>query len=210
MEQVGDIDFDHEGQPGKPLVPEQFTGLSPPRPVFEINSTHPGADIAAECAGAFASLAEAYTALGSDTNSRVMIQHARQLYSWAAAGPAVLYTSANPIFARTYKTKNPHAHLMLAAAWLKRATGEAKFELDAQNYHANARALSTNPILGWQNPLQEAKVLMMESNVNFIERWMASVTDFIDGQMFASSTDISYSPEGAPSAGSARRGCEAF
>lgn len=88
----------------------------------------------------------------------------------------------------------PHAHMMLAAAWMYRLTNELKFETDASSFHSRAREQAINPVVGWRNPLQEAKVLLLEGNPNSEGTWLPGLMEWVDAQMFGD--DVQYSRKG--------------
>jgi endoglucanase len=90
----------------------------------------------------------------------------------------------------------PHAHMMLAAAWMFRLTGEARYEAAASSFHSRAREQQINPIVGWNNPLQDAKLLLLEANPNSEVTWLPGLQEWVDSQMFGDGDGVSYSRKG--------------
>lgn len=88
----------------------------------------------------------------------------------------------------------PHAHMMLAAAWMFRLTNEQQYETDATSFHSRAREQAINPVVGWRNPLQEAKLILLEDNENSEGTWLPGLMEWVDAQMF--SDDVQYSRKG--------------
>lgn len=86
--------------------------------------------------------------------------------------------------------------MMLAAAWMFRLTGEAKFEASAASFHSRAREQQINPVVGWNNPLQDAKLLLLEANPNSEATWLPGLQEWVDSQMFGEGEGVSYSRKG--------------
>lgn len=73
-------------------------------------------------------------------------------------------------------------------------TNELKFETDASTFHNRAREQAINPVVGWRNPLQEAKILLLEDNINSEGTWLPGLMEWVDAQMFGD--DVQYSRRG--------------
>jgi chitodextrinase len=111
------------------------------RPAFKITSTCPGSDLAGETAAALAAASMVFRAT-DPTYADTLVQHARQLYSFADAfrGTYSQCISDAAGFYNSFSGFNDE--LVWGAIWLFRATGESSFLAKAQSAYAS---LSTQP-----------------------------------------------------------------
>jgi endoglucanase len=111
------------------------------RPAFKISATCPGSDLAGETAAALAAAAMAFRPT-DPTYADTLVQHARQLYSFADTFRGV-YSQCIADAAGFYNSFSGfNDELVWGAIWLFRATGEASFLAKAQSAYAN---LSNQP-----------------------------------------------------------------
>jgi hypothetical protein len=119
--QVGDPGPDHAYW-GRP------ENMTMPRPAQLISASKPGGDVAAETAAALAATAMVFQSKDAAYSTK-LLGHARKLYSFAKAYPAV-FTGA----AGFYTSTSSQDEIAWAALWLYRATGEAAYLTDAQSF----------------------------------------------------------------------------
>jgi len=111
------------------------------RPAFKISASCPGSDLAGETAAALAAAAIAFRPT-DPTYADTLVQHARQLYSFADTFRGV-YSQCITDAAGFYNSFSGfNDELVWGAIWLYRATGETSFLAKAQAAYAN---LSTQP-----------------------------------------------------------------
>jgi hypothetical protein len=128
------LDFDYYGSV------ERYDTYVKKRTTCYIDSKNRGSEIAGEAAAALAAASMVYKANGVKRDTKAMIVHAKQLYSLATKYPGS-YASASDtsclgIHKRLYASSNGYTdELAWAAAWLFRATGEARFRNDAKKYY---------------------------------------------------------------------------
>ena len=153
--QVGNVTIDHRLRASDPLVPEQRSDGTTPRPVWIVNNQKPGSDVIAEVVSAFAACSLVLKDLNPDMSAR-FIKHSRFLYDWmnSPTQQGTLYWQSQPGVTPLYKTKLAPAHMMLAAAWMHKLVSEKQYADEAAAFHGNARKLQREPIVDWSNPLQ--------------------------------------------------------
>lgn len=111
------------------------------RPAFKISSTCPGSDLAGETAAALAAASIAFRPT-DPAYADTLVQHARQLYSFADTFRGV-YSQCISDAAGFYNSFSGfNDELVWGALWLYRATGEASFLARAQSGYAS---LSNQP-----------------------------------------------------------------
>ncbi|KAG8383742.1 hypothetical protein BUALT_Bualt04G0045500 [Buddleja alternifolia] len=111
--QVGDPDLDHKCWER----PEQMTER---RPVMQVNTSHPGTDVAAETAAAMASASLVFRSTNSKY-SRLLLKHSRQLFTFADSYRGS-YSMSIPQVEKFYNSSGYGDELLWAAAWLYHAT----------------------------------------------------------------------------------------
>jgi endoglucanase len=111
------------------------------RPAFKISASCPGSDLAGETAAALAAASMAFRPT-DPAYADTLVQHARQLYSFADTFRGV-YSQCITDAASFYNSFSGfNDELVWGAIWLHRATGEASFLARAQSGYAN---LSNQP-----------------------------------------------------------------
>ncbi|TBU49048.1 Six-hairpin glycosidase [Dichomitus squalens] len=104
-------------------------GIPTPRPSFQINSTSPGTDAAAQGAAAFAACSALYnnrtlsassstSTLQNATYAALLQGHARDLYAFATNSPMQLYQKAVPAAGDGYASSDYKDELAIAAMFL--------------------------------------------------------------------------------------------
>jgi hypothetical protein len=194
--QVGNQTLEHNATANSPLVAEQMGNV--PRPVWIINDLKPGADLIGEVTAAFAASAIVFRELEPNL-SLEFVKHARYLYDWmkSAKQLGTLYWKTLPGTVPLYKTENAASHMMLAAAWMHKLTKEKAFADDAKTQYGNARLSQNWPVADWSNPLQEAKLLVLEDSNEESESfgvYLTSLQQYVDAQMTGVRTQ--YTPRG--------------
>ncbi|GLT71631.1 hypothetical protein SLA2020_436330 [Shorea laevis] len=116
--EVGDGDSDHQCW----QRPEDMTT---PRTSYKIDDQHPGSDLAAETAAAFAAASIAFRPTDSIYASQ-LLNHAKQLYDFARNHQG-LYQNSIPAAGKFYSSSGFEDELLWAAAWLHRATGNQTY-----------------------------------------------------------------------------------
>ncbi|XP_013419079.1 uncharacterized protein LOC106179839 [Lingula anatina] len=124
--QVGDGYADH-GFWGRP------EDMNMNRPAFKVTSGNPGSDVVGQTAGA---MAAGYMAF-KDSNAgyaATLLRHAKELYDFGSRSQGI-YTNQGGIPAKPfYVSQSYKDDLCVAAAWLYRATKEAKYLNDAKRW----------------------------------------------------------------------------
>ncbi|KAK4385329.1 Endoglucanase 12 [Sesamum angolense] len=133
--QVGDGKTDHAcwQRPEDMEVMKQT-----PRTVHKIDEQHPGSDLAAETAAAFAAAAIAFSQ--SDSILALIVSNFLQLFDFATKYTG-LYQNSIPDAAEFYKSSGYEDELLWAAAWLARATNDISYvEFLARNVNFGRNA----------------------------------------------------------------------
>jgi hypothetical protein len=141
--QVGDVATDHNKTDNQPVAAEQYNNIPVKRPVHFITNNNPGADLIAEVVSAFASCAMLFEKPNNELSLKLTAR-ARSLYAWMTKDvqSAKSYSLSNfKDFNSTYPSDTPHAHMMLAAAWMNKLTREEKYAQDAETFFAPARRM---------------------------------------------------------------------
>lgn len=119
----------------------------------------PAADLLGAASSALSASSLVFQGSDPDYAAR-LLSHARQLYAWAAAKPGK-YNAAHPIATKVYSSSRYLDKLLLAAAWLRRATGEAAFA-DAALAHWQAASPGGGDIyVGWDSTTVPAAILLL-------------------------------------------------
>ncbi|KAM3685656.1 hypothetical protein ACB098_11G137800 [Castanea mollissima] len=146
--QVGDGDSDHACW----QRPEDMTT---PRTTFKIDEGHPGSDLAAETAAAFAAASIAFKPSNPKYASQ-LLEHAKQLFDFARNHQGV-YQSSIPQAGNFYSSSGFEDELLWAAAWLHRATDEKTY-LDFLGGSSNTGG--TRTVFSWDDKYVGAQVLV--------------------------------------------------
>ncbi|KAF5201066.1 Endoglucanase [Thalictrum thalictroides] len=116
--QVGEGQKDHECW----QRPEDMTT---PRTSFKIDEQHPGSDLAAEVAAAFAASAIAFKK-SNPTYSSLLLKHAQQLFEFAKNHRG-RYSDSVPDAKTFYESRDEQDEMLWAALWLLRATSNTNY-----------------------------------------------------------------------------------
>ena len=100
LSQVGDADLDNNSW-------RRDQDIVEPRPSYAVDSEHPGTDVAAGTAAAFAAGAVLYaTVLDDRPYALKLLQHATALYYFAEATPKTLYQVSVPAVKKSYASSS--------------------------------------------------------------------------------------------------------
>ncbi|XP_028767020.1 endoglucanase 15-like [Neltuma alba] len=147
--EVGDADSDHACW----QRPEDMTT---PRSAFRIDSTHPGSDLAAETAAAFAAASIAFQPLNAAYASQLRsLMQLMYLFEFARDKPGI-YQDSIQAAKKVYASSGYQDEMVWAAAWLHRASG-SKTYLDylAQNSPGGQRSS-----FSWDDKYVGAQILV--------------------------------------------------
>ncbi|XP_071707789.1 endoglucanase 24-like [Rutidosis leptorrhynchoides] len=157
--QVGDPEIDHKCW-------ERPETLSEKRPTFQVNTSYPGSDIAAETAAAMAAASLVFKNQDADY-SKLLLDHAQKLFDFANSYPGV-YSKSVPSVQGYYNSSGYVDELLWAASWLYHATRDEYYIDYVTIMHGNAFANWGNPTwFSWDNKLAGTQVLL--SRVNFFD-----------------------------------------
>ncbi|KAL9226703.1 hypothetical protein vseg_002483 [Gypsophila vaccaria] len=145
--QVGDGDSDHECW----QRPEDMTT---PRTVFKIDEAHPGSDLAAETAAAFAASSIAFSSHNA-TYSSLLLKHSKQLFNFARDHKGK-YSDSIPQAGKYYSSSSFQDELMWAAAWLYIATEEKSYK----DYLNTFAAGGVRTMFSWDDKYVGAQILI--------------------------------------------------
>ncbi|KAM1520449.1 hypothetical protein ACFX10_010838 [Malus domestica] len=189
--QVGQSNSDH----GCWQRPEDMTT---PRTSFKIDAQHPGSDLAAETAAAFAAASMAFKNSDSQYSS-TLLMHAKQLFDFARDHPG-LYQDSIPYAGKSYSSSGYHDEMLWAAAWLHRATNEKPY-LD---YVEQAQDIGgTRYAFSWDDKYLGAQLLVamlvLEGKVDNAGKWAeyrSHAEEFICSCIQKGSTNRKRTPGG--------------
>ncbi|UJR38030.1 hypothetical protein I4U23_030712 [Adineta vaga] len=150
--QVGDGNADHASW-GRP---EDWTQA---RPAWKVTRTQPGSELVGETAAALAAASIVFRS-ADPAYSSILLTHARQLYDFANENRGA-YSDSIANAANFYKSWSGYGdELAWAAAWLLRATGDHRYQIDVERHYMEF-GLSKRPTeFGWDNKLAGVQVLM--------------------------------------------------
>uniref|UniRef100_A0A2N9F1G4 Endoglucanase n=1 Tax=Fagus sylvatica TaxID=28930 RepID=A0A2N9F1G4_FAGSY len=161
--EVGDGDSDHECW----MRPEDMTT---PRTAYKIDDQHPGSDLAAETAAAFAAASIAFKPTDAQYASQ-LLDHAKQLFDFARNHQGV-YQSSISVAGKFYSSSGFEDELLWAAAWLHRATDDQTY-LDYLEGAGNTGGVRTT--FSWDDKFIGAQVLVaklvLEGKVENSGKW---------------------------------------
>ncbi|KAJ2914293.1 hypothetical protein MD484_g6157, partial [Candolleomyces efflorescens] len=172
-----------------------------PRPVYQINDTFPGTDVAAQTAAAFAACSNLYgnraldsstfstpASLQDNTYSDTLLTHAQQLYSFAvnATGGRKVYQKSVPQVADAYGSSDYGDELAIAALFLSWATGDAALFTEAEGYYEKYNLADSNRVFNWDSKVPGLAVLfaqLAKSNPSVggnLTAWQANAEQYFD------------------------------
>ncbi|CAL8072396.1 unnamed protein product [Orchesella dallaii] len=157
--QVGDAQIDHNywGRPEDWPTDEI-------RPTIRATTSRPASEVAAEQAAAMAAASVVYRDDGDTAYAATLLQHARDLYTFASTYRAK-YTDTFPEIAEYYNSYSGYGdELLWAAAWLWRTTYEDKYEQDYERYWTEFN-LNGRPVeASWDDKAAQAQVLLAKAD----------------------------------------------
>ncbi|EFN58136.1 hypothetical protein CHLNCDRAFT_141891 [Chlorella variabilis] len=150
---IGDMTIDHDYW-GRPE--EQRTS----RPAWVWNRTTAASDLLGMASAALSSTSLLFSS-SQPAYAAVLLGKARQLYAWGAAVPGQ-YSDSMPGYPQDlYESNRYHDKLMLAAAWLHRATGNASY-LDAAHRHFQQTSFDNiSPYTSYDSQFTMAATLLL-------------------------------------------------
>ncbi len=153
--QVGRGDLDHAFW-GPPEAMEM------PRPAFRIDAGHPGSDLAGEASAALAASSILFRKSDPDYASRCLV-HARQLYDFADKRRGIYSASIEDARAYYNSFSGYQDELAWAAAWLARATGEARYLTTAEKIFRDTLAsLDWHGTQSWDDKKYGVAILLAQ------------------------------------------------
>lgn len=191
--QVGNGSIDH-GYWGAPEV------MVVQRPSYKIDEENPGSELAAETAAALAAVS-ILLADDDPTYSATLLEHARELYSFADNYRGKYSSSITDAagFYNSFSSYNDE--IVWGAAWLYRATGEQEYLTKAESEYAN---LSTEIGIdtksykftsSWDDKAYSSYVLM--SQLTGEDQYKADAERFLDyWTIGVDGEKVNYSPGG--------------
>ncbi|XP_043713193.1 endoglucanase 24 isoform X3 [Telopea speciosissima] len=155
--QVGDPQLDHKCW-------ERPENMSEKRPLTQVNTSSPGADVAAETAAAMAAASLVFKTTDS-TYSGSLLKHAKQLFTFADTY-RVSYSASIPEVQTYYNSTGYEDELLWAASWLYHATGDKSYLEYVTVQNGKAFADWGNPTwFSWDNKLAGTQVLLSRINL---------------------------------------------
>ncbi|KAJ4846725.1 hypothetical protein Tsubulata_048060, partial [Turnera subulata] len=137
---------------------ERPEDMTTSRTSFRIDDQHPGADVAAETAAAFAAASLAFK--GSDPKYSVqLLDHARPLFDFARQHPGQ-YQSSIPAVGQFYSSSGYQDELSWAAAWLYRATADHSY---LQYLYSVGSSSSVRSQFSWDDKYVGVQVLVAKT-----------------------------------------------
>lgn len=150
-----------------------------PRTVYTIDDDHPGTDVAAAAAAAFAACSNLYAnrsfdgssfnapaSLRNDSYAGTLLLHAEQLYTFAvnATGGRKVYQTSVPAADSIYPSSGYGDDLAIAALFLSYATGSSTIYQDAEDAYSKYNLAEADIVFNWDSkssglPLLFAQVL---------------------------------------------------
>ncbi|KAG0320595.1 hypothetical protein BGZ99_004419 [Dissophora globulifera] len=140
------------------------TGIPNPRPAYFVSDTHPGTDVMADAAAAFASCSILYRERLNDAEyAATLRQHAESLYSLAETSqPMQEYQKVVPAVACCYASMSFFDDLAWGAAWMFWLTDDATYVAKAGSYMDQESSKNTTMIspISWDDKIGFLYVLM--------------------------------------------------
>ncbi|XP_058728323.1 endoglucanase 13-like [Vicia villosa] len=187
----GDPDSDHQCW-------QRPEDMGTPRTSYKIDEQHPGSDLAAETAAAFASASIVFQSADSKYAS-TLLTHAQQLFDFANSHQGIYHESIPPA-AKIYSSSGYKDELLWAAAWLHRATNLKQYLDYIGNSGDNGGVRS---MFSWDDKYVGAQVLIaklvLEGKVESSGIWAqykANAEQFICSCLQKSNQNIQKTPGG--------------
>ncbi|KAF9978181.1 hypothetical protein BGZ75_010122 [Mortierella antarctica] len=162
------------------------TSIPLPRPSFQVNNTHPGTDVMADAAAAFASCAMLYRdKLNDATYASTLQSHADALFRLAeTAMPQQVYQTVVPAASCCYASSGFVDELAWGAAWMYKLTKDASYAQKASKYmdQLNTPTVQLNPIT-WDDKTGLVYILMAGATAGTADnnaKWQGLSEQFAD------------------------------
>ncbi|TFK43386.1 9 glycosyl hydrolase [Crucibulum laeve] len=167
---VGSTDTDNSYWGGDQNIPT-------PRPVYQINDTHPGTDAAAGAAAAFAACSGLYynkgfkndtfstpAQLKNTTYADTLLTHARDLYTFAvnATNGRKTYQTSVPEVAAGYGSSDYGDEMAIAALFLSWATDSPSLYAEAEGYWQKYKLAQQTRVFNWDSKAPGLPVLFAQ------------------------------------------------
>ncbi|KAG0259225.1 hypothetical protein BG011_002780 [Mortierella polycephala] len=160
------------------------THIPLPRNSFQVNNTHPGTDVMADAAAAFASCSMLYRDKLNDTAYANILQtHAESLFRLAeTATPQQVYQTVVPAVTCCYASSDFVDELAWGAAWMYKLTKNTLYAQKAARYidQLNIRSVQTSPVT-WDDKCGIVYILMAGATVGTVdnnEKWQGLAEEF--------------------------------
>ncbi|KIP09220.1 glycoside hydrolase family 9 protein [Phlebiopsis gigantea 11061_1 CR5-6] len=155
--QIGDADLDNAYWGGD-------QGIPTPRTSYQINSTSPGTDAAAQAAAAFAACSALYnsrtlssagtSSIANSSYATALLQHAQQLYAFATNSsiPQITYQTSVPSAGQAYASSGYADELAIAALFLAMAENSTDSYSQAVQIYEQQQLrshLQADAVLNW-------------------------------------------------------------
>ncbi|TFK29350.1 9 glycosyl hydrolase [Coprinopsis marcescibilis] len=172
-----------------------------PRPIYDINNSNPGTDVAAQASAAFAACSNLYAhrafdnstfstpaSLRDQTYADTLLTRAQQLYSFAlnSSGGRKVYQKSVPEAASAYSSSGFGDELAIAALFLSWGTNDPAMFHAAEDYYTRYKLSESNRVFNWDSKVPGLAVLFSqiaqsrpETGRN-LEQWKASAEQYFD------------------------------
>jgi len=171
--QVGDGREDHNYW-GRP---EDWTG-SNPRKALRATTNLPASEVAGEQSAAMAAAAAVFFSEGEDSYAGTLLQHARDLYTYATTYRGK-YSESFPEIAEFYNSYSGFGDEFLwSAAWLYRVTGENQFQQDYEKWWTEFNLNWRPAEASWDFKLAQAQALL--AKVDGSQKYVDAARSFCD------------------------------
>ncbi|KAG0216394.1 hypothetical protein BGX28_002864 [Mortierella sp. GBA30] len=162
------------------------TSIPMPRQSFQVNNTHPGTDVMADAAAAFASCAMLYRDKLNDTAYASTLQsHADALFQLAeTALPQQVYQVVVPAASCCYASSNYVDELAWGAAWMYKLTKNSVYAQKAAKYidQLNTPSMPLGPVT-WDDKSGMVYILMAGATTGTNDnnaKWQGLAEQFAD------------------------------
>ncbi|XP_053379200.1 endoglucanase F-like isoform X2 [Mercenaria mercenaria] len=177
--QVGEAGKDHSFW-GRP------EDMTMDRPAYKIDESHPGSDIAAETAAAFAASYMVFKSKNA-TYAAELLRHAKELYAFAEAHPGKYSDSVNAA-AGFYRSFDETDEMCWGGAWMYLATKDPHYLQVAESFYTPGAAWGQS----WDEKNSGCMVLLYKVTHKdiYLQDIEATFTDWMPGG------SIPYTPKG--------------
>ncbi|KAF5364025.1 hypothetical protein D9756_000516 [Leucocoprinus leucothites] len=175
-------------------------GIPLPRTSFQINITHPGTDVAAGTAAAFAACSNLYrnkgfnntlsgpATLTNATYADILLSHAKSLYAFSlnTDGGRTVYQKSVPVIAENYGSSSYGDELVIAALLLAWATDSQDLHDQAVAHWSKYQVSSQDRVFNWDSkgpgiPILFTQVLRSSNSITGnISDWQTKAEVYFD------------------------------